>query len=88
MSPVNDLDTVGEDLGTSALLGDDRRGAALHRSEWRDTEGLAHRRHDIDIRVFEALIYLLPSRMKPGKWNRSAMPRSAAKLAHGVHHIA
>ncbi len=85
--PVVYLDTVGQDFTTTTLLGDNRRRATLHGLQRRDTKRLAHRRHDIDIRIFQALIHLL-STHESREVETVGNATLCSEINHLIHHIA
>ena len=85
--PIVDLYTVVQNLGTSALLGYDSGRATLHSLKGRDTERLAHRGHDINVRVFQTLVNLL-SAHETREVEAVSDATLGSKINHLVHHVA
>src|SRR5574344_6351 len=84
--PIVNLYTVGENLGTTTLLRDNRRSTALHCLKRRYSKWFAHRWHYIYVGVLQTLIHLLATHES---WEVEAVGNASlcSKVNHCVHHI-
>src|SRR5574344_959429 len=85
--PIICLHTFAENFRTSRLLGDDRRYAALHSLERRDSKRFRNGRHNIYIAHFKHFVDLF-SAHKAREVETIANTSCGHQANHLIHHIA
>lgn len=84
--PIVDLDNLGKNLPAAALFADDAGTSTLHCLKGCNAKGFTYGRHDKDIRVLVALVYLCPT-LETWEMATVGYAVGSCKANHGLQHI-